>query len=189
MPDKPHNPNINLIKERQISIVDKFLDWALTAGRFIVIATEIVALLAFVYRFSLDRNLIDLHAKIKQEQAIVTNLSAREKVYRSLQDRLAIAKGTGDLGAKRIKTFEDIISFAPSGIVFNSLIVGSDSIKMDLRVQNVSSLTTFVGSLKKYPNVKAVSIDRIENKPSGGLISVAITTQLKPEVNKYGASK
>lgn len=179
MPDKPRPLNINLIKERQISLVDKFLDWALTGGRVIVITVEIIALSAFLYRFFLDRNLIDLHGKIKQEQAIVANLATREKVYRDLQERLLLAKTTQEMGGRQIKIFEDIIGFAPAGITFNSLIISEDHVKMDLRVLNVSSLTSFVSHLREYPNIASVSIDKIENRPSGGLISVSITTTLQ----------
>lgn len=185
MPDKANSPNINLIKERQISLPDKFLDWSLTAGRFIVIATEIIALSAFIYRFSLDRQLIDLHQIIKQEQVVISNLSERENAYRNLQERIAIAKGTNDLGNKEIKTFTDILNSASSDVIFNSLSITNNFAKMDIEISNISSLTNLVSALKENPDITSVSIDRIENRPSGGVIAISITAGLKPEQNKY----
>lgn len=188
MPDKGFSPSINLIRERQISLVDKFIDWALTAGRFIVIVTEIIALSAFLYRFSLDRNLIDLHQTIKQEQVIVENLSAREKTYRNLQERLTVAKETGRLEKRQLEIFKDIIGFAPDGATFNSFTLSDSFARMDMRIQNVGALTRFTSALREYKNVVSVSIDSIENRPAGGSIAVSITAALKKEQNKYGAT-
>ena len=94
--------SINLLKQ-QTSLVDRFIDWALTIGRLLVILTEIVALSAFIYRFSLDRQLIDLHSKITQEQAIANYLNNNEKKYRNLQDRLAIATNYSTLGVTGLR--------------------------------------------------------------------------------------
>ena len=46
--------SINLVKKNEKSSVDKFINWTLSIGRLIVIITEIIAISAFLYRFSLD---------------------------------------------------------------------------------------------------------------------------------------
>lgn len=50
---------------------------------------------------------------------------------------------------------------------------------MVANVKSVSSLSSFVDSLKRYPEINSVSIDRIENRPSIGLIKITITTTIK----------
>lgn len=176
---KNHHPSINLLGNRQGSIFDKFIDWALTIGRLVVILTEVIALSAFLYRFTLDRQLIDLHSKIKQEEAIVGYLKVKEKTYRNLQDRIAIASAFFESGGKDVKVFNDIVELAPLGMTFNDLTLTENNIKIDANFQFISSLRAFVNSLKSYPNVKNVSIEKIENKLSNALISVSITAALK----------
>jgi len=44
----------------EFSLVGKFLRWALTAGRVMVVLTEFVVILAFGSRFWLDKEMNDL---------------------------------------------------------------------------------------------------------------------------------
>src|SRR3989344_9329514 len=84
-----HGSSINLYKGKSRNFIDRFILWTLSAGRLIIILTEILALSAFLYRFSLDRNLIDLNDKIKNEEIILNYLKKNEENFRSIQDRLS----------------------------------------------------------------------------------------------------
>lgn len=173
--------SINLLK-KQTSIIDRFINWALTIGRLVVILTEIIALSAFIYRFSLDRQLIDLHSKITQEQAIVNYLKDNEASYRNLQDRLVLANNYSTLAVNRLKVFNDIKNSAPIGLAFNSISLFDDRIKIEANIDSVSTLNTFVNSVRNYPSIDSVSIEKIENKPSSAVISINMTATLKPNM-------
>ena len=170
--------SINLIKNRQVPLFDKFMNWALTAGRLIVIITEVVAVAAFVYRFSLDERLIDLHSAIKQKQALISLLKSDENKYRNLQDRIALASTLSEKNAKTNKVVLNIIALIPSGVKISSLTFNQDKITINANINSVEALTDFINILKNYPDVKSVSIDNIENKPFAGL-SVTVTTTFK----------
>lgn len=183
--EKKSNPGINLVSLR-ISFVDKFINWVLSVGRAVVVITEVIALSAFLYRFSLDRQLIDTHSKIKQEQAILNYSKVSEDKYRNLQDRINIASQFSKLEENEVKTLKDIISLAPSGVSFNNLTINGDKIKINISVNIISQLGTFTDSLKSYPSINSVSIDSIENQTTNSLITVGITGSLKPNKNLYG---
>lgn len=172
------SPSINLVKDKQIPLFDKFMNWALTVGRLIVILTEIVALLAFVYRFSLDEKLIDLHSAIKQKQSIVLLLKQDENKYRNLQDRIALASDLMEKNAKTNKIVLDIVDLTPQGARIYNLTFNKNKLTINANTNSVSSLTDFINILKDYPDIKTVSIDNIENKPTGGLL-VTVTTMFK----------
>ena len=171
-------PSINLAKNKQLPFIDRFMNWALTAGRLIVIITEIVAVSAFIYRFSLDERLIDLHSAIKQKQTLISLLKNDENKYRNLQDRIAIAATFSEKSTKTNKITMDIIGLIPQGVRIDNLIFNKDRVTISINIKSVSSLTDFINPLKDYPNIKSISIDNIENKPSLGL-SVTVTTMLK----------
>lgn len=173
-----NSPSINLVKNNKIPVFDKFMNWALTVGRLIVILTEIVAVLAFVYRFSLDEKLIDLHDAIKQKQTLVSLLKQDEEKYRNLQDRIVLASTFSEKGTKTNKAVFDIVDLIPSEIKLNNLTLNQDRINISVNASSISSLTDFVNPLKSYPEIKSISIDNIENKLSSGL-SVTITIILK----------
>ncbi|MBI2195811.1 MAG: hypothetical protein HYU48_02095 [Candidatus Levybacteria bacterium] len=179
MPNSPSYLDINLVKKR-VSFTDKFLRWALSAGRVVVILTEVVALSAFVYRFFLDRQLIDLHAKIRQEQAIIAFSKTSEDKYRNLQDRIGVVNQFSNLSAYELKILKDTLALFPSGTTFNNLTTSDTSIKINASFTRISQLGAFVDSLKNYPSIASVSIEKIENIPSSSLISVSITGTLKP---------
>lgn len=175
----PNNlPSINLVKDKQIPFFDKFLNWALTIGRLIVIITEVVAVIAFVYRFSLDEKLVNLHDAIKQQQKIISVLKNDENKYRNLQDRIALAATFSTKATSSNQIITDIVNLIPKQMRINDLILNKDRINLKVDVASVSSLADLIDSLKNYRSIKSISIDNIENKPSIGL-SVDITIMLK----------
>lgn len=160
--------SINLLK-KQGDFVEKFIGWALTVGRLLVIVTELIALSAFLYRFSLDRKLIDLHGKIKQQESIVKAYKNNEDKYRNLQDRLALASSFSNTGTSKIKIFQDILNFAPKGLTIGNLAMRESRISINAVAQSTSSLKTFINSLKTYPQLKKLNLDSIQIKPGSNL--------------------
>ncbi len=171
--------SVNLLKTEGKSFFDKFIQWALTVGRILVILTEVIALSAFLYRFSLDRKLVDLHDQIKLKDSYIKILKPNEDKYRNLQERLALALKLNNTSVDTINLLSDIVKFAPTDLVFNSLKVSQDSVRIDANIQSIDSLTTFINKLKSYKPVRLVSLDRIENKTSTATIVISITVVLK----------
>ncbi len=175
----PNNlPTINLVKNKQIPIFDRFMNWALTIGRLIVIITEVVAVIAFIYRFSLDEKIVELHSTIKQKQNIVSVLKNDENTYRNLQDRIALAANFSTASLKSNQIITDIANLIPNQVRINNLNLNKDRINISANVISVFPLANFIDLLKSYHGIKSISIDNIENKPSVGL-SIDISAVLK----------
>lgn len=170
--------SINLLKNKDADFFSNFIKWALTIGRLIVIVTEIIALSAFVYRFSLDKKLIDLRSEIKQKQTIVEGQKANEEKYRDLHDRISLASNFASLSLEKHKIFKDLLGLTPQGMTLNSLNLSNDKINIEANVRSTPSLGIFVNLLKNYPSIDAISIDNIENKPQTNFILVNIAATL-----------
>ncbi|MBI4079382.1 MAG: hypothetical protein HY429_03745 [Candidatus Levybacteria bacterium] len=186
---RPFLPAINLFKGRQQHLADKIINWALSVGRVIVIVAEAVALSAFLYRFSLDRELIDLNDKIEQRLAIVDRAKNTEGAFRNLQERLTVIKNLSASGKEVVSLMQVVYSLAPSGFVINDLSILEDKVKIDASVQSPLLITTFVKELKKYPSIINVSLDRIENKTSSAKIGIVLSAQLKQESKQKDKNK
>src|SRR3989344_5694832 len=91
---------INLVKKKEVATFDKAINWALSIGRLIVIITEIIAISAFVYRFSLDQKLVALHEDIGIKKGQLALLKNDEENFRNLQDRLELASNFSQEGIK-----------------------------------------------------------------------------------------
>lgn len=175
----PSPTAINLFKGRKASFIDKFINWALTGGRVIVIFTELLALLAFLYRFSLDSQIIDLHSKIKQELAVVKLLNNNENTYRNLQERLKSINTLDPQAAERVELIKTIYNTVPEGLSVSQMFLDGKSAQIDISVQSPQAVSSFVKSLKQLPQVKGTNITRVENKTSQAIILVGLTVTLK----------
>lgn len=170
--------SINLLKGR-VNLLDQIFKWSSNVGRLLIIIVEFVAFSAFILRFSLDRTLIDLSDKIKQEQAIVASLKDREATYRNLQERLLVAKNVSDQSSAKVKLTQDILNLTPPEIKYQGFQIQDGKITMQLSVMSVSALTSFIESLRSYKGVSSASIDSIGNKSTDGSINVGVTVTLQ----------
>src|SRR3989304_6477281 len=177
--------SINLVKRPKSEALEKAIDWTLGIGRILVIVTELIAFIAFLYRFSLDQQLVDLHTEIKQKQAIVSTFKKNEDEYRNLQERLSLASNFSVFTEKRQKIFEDIINFAPPGLVFNQISLIGERVSMEININSVLPLSNFIDSLKSYPEIESISIDKTESKTKSAVITVGISAVIKPIPNQY----
>jgi hypothetical protein len=171
--------SINLLKNKQVGFFGEFINWTLTIGRLVIIITELIALSAFLYRFSLDRKLIDLQSQIKEKQTIISSLKSNTAEYLDLQERLYLASKFSLLSMERHKILTDILNLTPQDITLSRLSLDKNGIQIDADLQNLSSLIFFVNSLKNYPSIDALNLGSIDNKLSANLITVGITATLK----------
>src|SRR6185503_21080273 len=109
---------INLLPNKGDKLINQFLSWALSVGRLLVIITETLALSVFIFRFSLDVKIIDLHDKIKNESQIIEGFQEGETTFRDLQTRLASAKTYDTTADKSLKILKDIIDMGRNRVTF-----------------------------------------------------------------------
>lgn len=171
--------SVNLLRDRRKSFGEQFLKWALTVGRFLVIVTETTALVMFLYRFSLDRQLIDLHDKIKQEGVIVSYLQENETAYRNLQDRIAFAKKLHTTYQQTPTIFQYVVDAAGNTVTFNNVAISHKDIVIDATTSSVPALTAFVNAIKTQENIATVSLNKVENRTSNATITFSMTATLK----------
>lgn len=171
-------PNVNLIRGHK-SFFDRFIDWALTVGRIVIIITEGIALSAFLYRFTLDRQIIDLHQQINQKQKILSFQKSEEDKYRSLQNRLTLI---GKLSAKTpisVLAFNDIAKLIPSSVNVTSFSISNEAVEINAETSSITALSSLIRGLRNYNKLQSVSLDKIENRTSTSTIVFGISMLLK----------
>lgn len=170
--------SINLLDNKGKSFTEQFLDWALAIGRLLIIVTETVALAAFLYRFSIDRRIIDLHDEIKRDQAMVGYFLKGEETYRHVQQKLTTSK-KNTTSSPVVTLFEDMVRISGSDITFSNLTVSPGLMEISAKATNVATLSEFVQEVKKHAQVASVAIDKVENRPSSSTVIVTLSVQLK----------
>lgn len=171
--------SINLVQSNDKSAFDNFIEWALTIGRFLVILTETIALITFVSRFSLDRQLVNLHDEIKRDQQYIQAFSSSETDFRQLQARLTAAKKLDGTANEKYQITKDVLAILRTVPDINLLSINEDNFRIDCNVKSIAAVTAVVNSVRNYSKVASVSVDKIENKSSTGVINLNITATLK----------
>ena len=169
--------SINLLPGKDGGFLTQFLNWSLTIGRLLIILVETLALGTFLYRFTLDMRIVDLHDQIKAQSSIVQNFAVQEEAFRNLQARLELAKTYGD-NNKTTLIFQDIVELGRDKITFRNLLVATDSIKVEAEAPNGSRLARFTEALSAHPDISEVSVDKVENKTSTAKVTVIISGKI-----------
>ncbi len=170
---------INLLPRNSESFMSQFFNWALSIGRLLIILTEMVALATFIYRFSLDMQIVNLHDKIKSESFILDNFKSAETSFIDLQKRLSTVKQYTPIGNRTATIFNDIITMGKGKITFKDITVNTQNASIEIQAPSVDSLTQFVNILKSYPLVTTVSIDKVQNSATNAQVTLIITATLK----------
>lgn len=172
---------INLAKKKGAPTLDVFIHWAITGGRFLVILTETIALGAFLYRFNLDRQIVDLSDLIKQRQQIVAAVSENERSFRQIQETLNQAADLNQNILVIPTQFSDIQKLAQNNNVTITLLnINPKLFHIELSTGSLDSLKGFVSDLEKRKDIKDISIDRIEDRVSSAELEAEITCNLNP---------
>ncbi len=177
MPAQTTPLSLNLMPTQDIdkSPAGKFLKWALSIGRYIVIFTELIVLAAFFSRFYFDRKLSDLHEGIAQKQAIMESAKNLEIEARGIQGRLSQTKIilASDIPSSSI--LSGLTQITPTDIVYSSVYITTTSVTITANANSEGSLAVFLSNLRqaKFTDVSLDSVEKNKSKGTGILFTVS----------------
>ncbi len=175
---------INLAKKKGTPSLDVFIRWAITGGRFLVILTETIALGAFLYRFNLDRQIVDLNDLIKQRQQIVAAVSGNEKLFRQIQDTLTQASHLNENVLVMPTQLSEVQKLAAkNNIAITLLNITPTLLHVEFTTGSLDNLKNFINDLEKRKDIKDISIDRIEDRISSAELEAEVSCNLVPLPN------
>lgn len=156
----------------------KLLKWALTVGRYIVIATELIVILAFLSRFKLDRDLTNLYEEIKQKQARIEAASEFEEEFRFLQKRIDTIES---LEKKQLTTaglIEELSSLIPLDVSLSELTISDQKVSLTAIALSEQGLAAFLNNLKASDKFEKLELSQVTSGTEKG---VGIQFELKSE--------
>ena len=154
-------PELNLLSGNELETTSsgKFLKWALSWGRRIVVLTELVVILAFLSRFYFDTKVAELNDKIVQQKDVVLAMADFEKTFRLVSDRVAKAdnleKTTSILGI-----YERTETLIPAGVSLLQLSVDAKGVAFSGSCTE-EVLETMVDGFRGDKNFSNISVERI----------------------------
>ncbi len=182
MPVKTGEININLLPgdDLEKAPFGKFLKWATTYGRYIVVLTELIVLIAFLSRFKLDRDLSDLSDNINRKKVIVESSSQFEQEIRNLQNRLQVVAALADK-TQRPSQYLDFLSLQlPQGVTLSTLENTDNKIQLTGVSPSEAGIATLVSSLSQNSQVQSVALESLAKDAKNNSLNFSLSLILWP---------
>lgn len=166
MPAQIKEINLLPFDEFEKSRLGRFLKWALSFGRWIVILTELVVILCFLSRFKLDRDLTDLGEKIRQQQAVITSYGDLEKNFRNFQQRLDAIERLEEEQPSTAQLLDKITLLTPVDVSLTELTVEGQEMLIAGVALSEPGLGTFLRKLPELELEKTI-LEEVNKKETG----------------------
>lgn len=169
MSKKPANKKlditVNLIPQDPFfeTALGRFLKWALSIGRYIVIFTELIVILSFASRFTLDRMVTDLNSSINQKEKVIASYGNLEQKFRFVQKQIEDYQQFKQ-EANLVDIFPILNENVPNNVVFETLLIKPEIINFTGSALSQESLNILVNNLQLNPYFAEVSINKIESR-------------------------
>ena len=179
---KKVNVSINLVPQDPFfeTILGRTLKWALSVGRYIVIFTEMVVIISFATRFTLDRQVTDLNSAIAQKERAIKSYGDLESEFRFVQDQIEDFKQLQQ-DYNLVQIFPLLNETIPNGVAFDTLTVQTKSITFSGTAFSQDALNVLINNMQLHKNFYDVRISRIESrdeKSSGVLFDISSNISL-----------
>ncbi len=160
---KPAVIDINLVPKDPFfeTPIGKILKWALSVGRYIVIFTELVVIISFVTRFSLDRQVTDLNESINQKQSVIESYGELEQEVRATQTKIEQYKQISQ-AADIADVFPQLSAIAPKSIRLDELAIKDNSVTLSGVAYSNASLSLLINNIQLSEDFMNVTVDKIE---------------------------
>jgi Fimbrial assembly protein (PilN) len=163
--------SINLLGDSDMdhTPIGRIVGWAVTYGRYIMIGTEIVVLLAFISRFSLDRKLTDLKEEVTQKQDIIEANISFEKDIRDLQDKLGKIKVLIDQPVNPLLAVSIFQTILPQGVYLKAYDLNKNVLTVQAIAGSTEAFSEFMKNLQSSTYLSAIDIGDISRDPLLGI--------------------
>lgn len=181
--------NLLLRESFEYTTLGKVLAWSLSAGRVIVILTELVVIIAFLSRFWLDRTLTDLNEQNASKKKQIEAASKFESDFRQTQQQLAAYQKLISVPAEAAERVAEVTSFLPSGVTLASISMSEDKITLTGNALSEQGLAGFLQALqisKKLKDSKLTSLSLTQEGQQSLVFTVNTTLATKRALPKKG---
>jgi len=182
--------SINLLPKEtwEVGVVGKLLKWALQVGRYVVVFTELVVILSFLYRFSLDRKLTDLNEERKQKQTVVESYQDLETNFRQLQLQLKTVKEVEENNLKVGEILTSISLMTPIDTSYKTITINEESVALEGQTLSEVGLATILAKAQNDQRFTEVILENVSSTSNQSQI-IEFRMNLSLPVTKTKAKK
>ena len=166
----PARRSVNLLPQDAFanSFAGKFLFFSITIGRYVVVFTELIVILAFLSRFFLDRQISDLNDRLKEQVGVIDASRDFEQNFRLVQARLTEAKtlSAGQLGATAF--LDKITPLISSEVTVTRISVESGTVQLSGASASLGALRQTITSFQNSGWLSEVGLTSVSSGDQTG---------------------
>lgn len=165
------NLKVNLLPptEFELSFWGRFLRWAVTTGRYIIILTELVVILAFLSRFKLDEDLRNLNEQIETQVGFLESEQNQLSKFFRLQKRLTLADAELEAKTKIYELMDYVAQKTPSEIIIYQYTFAKGEILISATTLNEKSLGNMLTNMAQDRMWNSLDLTQITSDPLSGI--------------------
>lgn len=142
----------------------KFLLWALTFGRYIVIFTELIVITGFVVRIVLDQQNNSVTEDIQEQQTILASYQPVEERIRLIHEQIETVERLDKERLRVADIYDDLSRITPLDMQFNSMNINEQSLEISAIVLSPAGFSSFIRDLQEINTVSDVILDSVESR-------------------------
>ena len=138
-------------------------------GRYLVIFTELVVIMSFASRFTLDRRITDLNGAILQKQTIIQSYGDLEENVRAIQKKISSYQQV-EQQENIVDVFPALTEVMPTDITLIELQMLPNKVTLTGNARSNVSLSLLINNLQfsgKFTDVVVEQIETAKNENAG----------------------
>lgn len=151
----------------------KFLKWALSWGKKIVVLTELIVVLAFLSRFWLDSEVANQSEDIGRRKTIISASADFEKEFRATQNLTQQIKKATNLPATT-KIYDAAKSLISPNISITKITIKDLKVSVEGNGDD-HSISSLVSSFKNSPDFESVILERVSKQSPSASVDFSLT--------------
>jgi len=178
MPAKTPSVNLLNMEDSTHSVVGRIISFITTYGRYILITTELIVILAFVSRFSLDRQLTDLKEEISMKEDILSVNQDIENEIRKTQGQLKEVKTLLNGQTTVIDGIQMLQAILPTGVYLENLSLNGANLTTNAIALDILPFSQTLSNLSASSVFQDIRIRSVTKQPQKSTINFSLSAKI-----------
>ncbi|MDO8503691.1 MAG: PilN domain-containing protein [bacterium] len=171
--------NLAILEGFENTTLGRIVKWALSAGRTVVVLTELLVILAFLSRFWLDRQIVDLNEQNAAREAQVKAQSSFEAQFRQSQNQISEFEKLIKSKQGVAETVQDVAKLLPSDVSLVTISFTEGKFQLHGVALSEGGLAGFVKALEGSGKYAGATIKDIALGTGGATLNFLIEGSFK----------
>lgn len=180
---KPLPRSLDLLQpsEKPMSSWDRIYYWVFNVGRYIIIVVELVVLVLFAMRFSLDRKNADLDDELAVKMSMLDSQRNTEQKVRRVQTTLVNLSEMIENQLVLSGKYQQILSDIPSSLHWENFGLTHDRVFFEGTASSYQELESLEKVLRENPDYSRLDIELNKSGTAASSVRYEITVYFNQE--------